>query len=239
MIRTIVIDDEKLICEGICKIIRENVPDMQIIASLQNGEECLTYLETNKADLIICDIRMPRVDGLTLIQILHSRYGNNLDFVIVSGYDDFNYCRTALRYNVYDYVLKPLDKAEFINMLKRYCIEHNADDSTQEVRSERADVHKIKAYLRTHYREKPSLEELSEVFYLSPNYISQLFRHHVGMTITDYIVRIRMEMARAYLRDPSRSISEISMLVGYSDPRQFSMAFHKVEGLTPSEYRLK
>ena len=73
MIRTIILDDEKIIRKGIQKIIRENLPELEVTASLQNGRECLEYLEISGADLIISDIRMPYVDGLELLKTLRNR----------------------------------------------------------------------------------------------------------------------------------------------------------------------
>ncbi|MBU9728629.1 response regulator transcription factor [Diplocloster modestus] len=241
MIRTIILDDEKIIRKGIQKIIRENLPELEVTASLQNGRECLEYLEISGADLIISDIRMPYVDGLELLKTLRNR-GQQTDVFLISGFDDFDYCRTALKYGAQDYLLKPIDKNDFIRSLRAYidrCDENRAGNRVDVKLNEddRRTIREIKKYLRNHFSQDITLKELSDKFYMNPSYISQLFKKETGVTITEYLIRIKMEMAGIMLKDPAVRISDVSAQVGYKNPKQFASMFKKVMGLTPSQYR--
>lgn len=247
MIRTIILDDERIIRNGITKIIQENVPEFQVIATFGNGRDCLEYLERETADLIISDVRMPYIDGLEMIRNLCER-GVTVDFILISGYDDFEYCRTAIQYGVFDYMLKPIDKGDFIRTLRKLAIKRQEEsvcqapeepnhEMIQASGGDRKVIRQIKDYLSAHYNEPVSLEALSARFYMNPNYISQLFKQETGKTLTNYLSQIRMDRAKQYLQDPSKRINEIAALVGYQSPQTFAAVFKRYCGVTPREYR--
>lgn len=242
MIKTIILDDEMIIRMGLEKIIRENVEEIEVVALAGNGKECIEILNEQKVELIITDIRMPHMDGLELIRALDEQK-KAIDFIVISGYDDFNYCKTALQYRVWDYVLKPIDKNEFISTLKRF-IDNKKRKNFQKNVSENIIIYddkkiiiEIKRYLRSHYNQDVSLREMSEKFYLSTGYISQLFRKETDLTITGYLLKIKMEMACIALKDGTKRINEIAENVGYKNPRQFATMFKRYYGITPSQYR--
>ena len=92
-------------------------------------------------------------------------------------------------------------------------------------------------YIERNYPEKLSLKDAASALYISPNYLSELFKKTTGQNFSDYLNDVRMERSRAYLADVSRKIGDISELVGFSDARYFSSAFRKKYGITPLEYR--
>ena len=75
--------------------------------------------------------------------------------------------------------------------------------------------------------------------YISPNYLSELFKKTTGSNFTDYLLDLRMERSRIYLADVAYKIKDISALVGFSDARYFSNTFRKKFSMTPLEYRNK
>jgi len=236
MIRTVILDDEHIIRMGIAKIIRENLPEYEIVAYFSDGKECLSFLEQDQVDLVISDIRMPFLDGLELLHLARER-GWETEFLLISGYDDFEYCKAALRGRAVDYLLKPIDKNEFIQTLTTFAEQHMGQQPLESGPEDKKVIREIKQYLKQHYNERISLDSLAEQFYLSPNYICQLFKVETGSTLTNYINQIRMKKACQYLREPSRRINEIAELLGYRSSQQFSVAFKKVMGKTPREYR--
>lgn len=98
-------------------------------------------------------------------------------------------------------------------------------------------VDKIIAYLNENYDKPLSLKKIAAEVYLTPNYICNLFRKHVGKNIGDYLNEIRIEKAKELLRDPRYKIYEISNMVGYTDSRYFGTLFKKHTGIVLSEYR--
>ena len=99
-------------------------------------------------------------------------------------------------------------------------------------------VEQILNYVEEHYSEKISLDQIAENMYLSPFYISKIFKAETGETPIHSLIEIRMEKARELLlEEPSLSIQEVSARVGYEDAYHFSKLFKKKFGVAPSGMR--
>lgn len=99
-------------------------------------------------------------------------------------------------------------------------------------------VRKIKKYLDEHYQEKVSLDQIAANMYLSPVYISKLFKNETGDTPINYLIDLRMEKARVIMeQDPSSSIQAVALAVGYEDAFHFSKLFKKHYGMSPLHYK--
>lgn len=92
-------------------------------------------------------------------------------------------------------------------------------------------------YIREHAAEPLTVQTIAEHVYVSPEWLSTLFRKHYDMTVLDYLTRLRMEKAKALLQDVGLKIYQISGMTGYKDTVYFSRLFRKHTGLTPAEYR--
>jgi len=92
-------------------------------------------------------------------------------------------------------------------------------------------------YLREHYNEPLSLRKLSELVYLSPNYICSLFKEHTGRNISDYLTELRIEKAKELLGEQGIKVYEVAHRVGYADSRYFNKLFKKHTGMNLSDYR--
>lgn len=92
-------------------------------------------------------------------------------------------------------------------------------------------------YIREHVAEPLTVQTIAEQVYVSPEWLSTLFRKHYDMTVLDYITRLRMEKAKTLLQDVGLKIYQISGMTGYKDTVYFSRLFRKHTGLTPAEYR--
>ena len=102
-------------------------------------------------------------------------------FVIVSGYDDFSYCREALRLQITDYILKPVNYEEFGSCIDRLKISlYNNEVKEKPVVKKERVITGITKYMQEHLSEDVSLHILSEEFHLNSQYISQLFKNEIG-----------------------------------------------------------
>lgn len=110
MLKILVVDDEPKVRRGVSRLIQMYPEKYELMGSCQSADAVIDMLGKRVPDVIVTDIRMPKRDGLELISHLKHRY-HNLDFIILSGYGDFEYAKKALQYQVYDFLLKPL-KAE-------------------------------------------------------------------------------------------------------------------------------
>lgn len=123
MIKVLIADDEKNICLMIQKMIHWEDYGMEVIGIVLNGIEAMQMIETQRPQLVISDIRMPGYDGLALVK--RTRELNlETDFIIISGYKQFEYAHTAINLGVENYLLKPIDQGELQKVLKKIAGKH-------------------------------------------------------------------------------------------------------------------
>ena len=241
-----IVDDEELIRLGIAKILGKSEISVQIAGLYANGLEAsaaMSKLQPGELHVLITDIKMPVMDGLRLIEKAKERFPA-LHVIVISGFNEFEYARQALRFGVFDYLLKPLDKYDLFQSLTKIsrsldetepdCRERDAGEQEQRV------AERIKQILDKEFDKTFNLEQLAERVELSPSYVSKLFRQQTGLTMTDYLITVRMEKAKQFLTDyPQLKNYEVSSMLGYSDPVYFNKLFKKTVGLTPKEYKEK
>ena len=99
------------------------------------------------------------------------------------------------------------------------------------------DLQDVKKYIDLHFSEKIMLDELAEKFYINKFYLTRIFKEQFDMSISRYIMLQRITHAKKQLRFTDRSIEEIATECGLNDANYFSRVFHKIEGISPGEYR--
>ena len=236
-LRVLLVDDEIMIREGFKRPFDWEAHDCQVVGEAADGMEALAQIDSLCPDIAIMDINIPIMNGLKVIQLSRIKHPE-IAFVIVSGYDDFSYCREALRLQITDYILKPVNYEEFgtcIDNLKISLFEQRVA-AAEEPEQERT-ITGITRYLQEHLVEEISLTVLAEQFHLNPQYISQLCKSEIGVGFLTYLTNIRMEKAKKLLLSTSLSIAEVAEQSGYGDYRVFTKVFKKTEGSTPSQYR--
>lgn len=116
MLKVLVVDDEPKVRRGVSRLIEMHPEKYELMGSCAGAADVVELLGQRVPDVIVTDIRMPKQDGLELINHLKHRY-HNLDFIILSGYGDFEYAKRALQYQVFDFLLKPLKAEELYGAL--------------------------------------------------------------------------------------------------------------------------
>lgn len=119
MKKIILVDDEIFARKGLLGLISWNDYGFEIAGEANDGEEAIQLIEELQPDLVISDIRMPVMDGLSLIGEIRDRGIASPKFVIISGYGDFKYAQQAVRFGVQDFLLKPIDEEELAQTLIR------------------------------------------------------------------------------------------------------------------------
>lgn len=118
MYKLIIIDDEKIIRETIGAQIDWNEMGVELIGLCANGIEGLDMIIDENPDIVMTDIRMPVFSGLELIERIR-QLNKDIEFIILSGYSEFEYARTAMKLNVKHYILKPCSKETIINTVEQ------------------------------------------------------------------------------------------------------------------------
>lgn len=113
----LIVDDEASIRNGLCKAIPWDTLNISVLSTASDGIEALEFIKKHRPNIVLTDIKMPKCDGLQLISKV-TELKIDTKFIIISGYDDFKYAQTAIRYGVKSYLLKPIKKAELIEEVK-------------------------------------------------------------------------------------------------------------------------
>ena len=150
MYRLMLVDDEPEIRDGLLEIINWEQEGFEVVGTAENGLEALQVAESVTPDLVVTDIRMPFLDGLEMARRMRQSLPT-VQFVVLSGYDDFDYARQAIQIQIKDYVLKPISSGEFTEVLRRVK-KHMDEDFAQ-----RSDVRSLRAHFR---QSLPILREL-------------------------------------------------------------------------------
>lgn len=250
--KILIAEDEKNIADGIGAILQSNKEYKCIIKYAENGQEALKIAEQFRPDLLITDIRMYKRNGLELIEELKNReIGSKV--IIISGYSNFEYAQKALRMNVLDYLLKPIDKQQLMNRVdqvykelpesymkkgKKVCAQFDFFKMDLDKEDFPSSLKKAIAYMRYNYMKELSLQMISDELMLHPNYLSALINRYIGVNLSCILDFIRLEKACELLADSEdMTIAEISYLVGYNNERRLYHAFQKRLNCTPGDFR--
>lgn len=116
--QVLLVDDEPLALEGVKTGVEWGDLGFRIAGECSDGEEAFSFIKKYTPDLVITDVRMPSLDGLSLIEQVIKYVNPKTKFIVISGYDDFNYAQRALKYQVNHYLLKPVFPEEMIPALQ-------------------------------------------------------------------------------------------------------------------------
>lgn len=131
MLKLLIADDERIIRETISTIINWKAYDIELVHVCKNGLEAYHTILDESPDIVLTDIKMPRMDGLQLIKNV-SEMNLNIEFIILSGYGEFEYAKTAMQYGVKYYLLKPCNENQILS-----CVQKAAHDCYQKKLSEK------------------------------------------------------------------------------------------------------
>ncbi len=241
MLQVLLVDDEPSVRSGMKKLIDWEKYGFVLEDTARSGAEGRALQKAKGYDLIITDLRMPGMDGLTLIRTLLED-GYRGQFMILTAYGEFEYARQAMEYGVRCYLLKPIDERILIQYLAdiRGRLENErASQGIPETEDTADAVMKVRQYAGAHYRENLSLHDVAEKLSFNPAYLGRVFKRSEGITFSEYLNRIRVEKAKLLLESGRDRVFEIATAVGYQDESYFNRVFKRIEGITPSEFREK
>ena len=246
MLKLLLADDERKIREGIKQIIDWESLGIKLLDLAPNGIAAYNLIASQKPDIVITDLLMPGMTGLELIEkTLSDENIKNPVFIILSGYSDFEFAQTAMKYGVRYYLLKPTSEEEIIKVLKDviWLIRHdNNPVRIPENKSEYGkNIVKLINYIDDNL-ENPNLSLkliAQNIIFMNEEYLGKLFYKEVGVKFSQYLQQRRISKAKSILKsDPEISVGEVAKKVGYIDnPQYFNTVFKKHVGTTPKKYQ--
>lgn len=355
-LRILIVEDEPIVAAGLCAVISAHDSGWKVVGTADNGRRGLALATELKPDIVLTDIRMPYIDGLKLSERIRQQ-DKDVIIIILTAHADFNYAQHAIKFSVFDYILKPSSPREILGIIKKAeasleenvkalkgkfygsgaetsghginnelichpgfmeCIKAKDTEklqdlffglteaeglwgmnavkavkavevllqalngrlreesmlaldrylslraglmkiyeikSIEELKNYSADfleqavlsakpgcgcnltVKKALEYVDESLSADISLKAAAEKMYLNYFYFSQLFKKETGMTFSDYLLLVRMERAKEFLKDLKFKTYEVACKVGYVNTKHFSKSFRRAYGLYPSEYR--
>lgn len=116
MYKVLLVDDEFLIVDGIASVMNWKQLGTELVGTAQDGLEALAFIERERPDIIISDIRMPGMDGLQLVEKVASKY-RDISFIMLTGFTEFEYAKKAMQYGVKHYLLKPCSEESLVEAI--------------------------------------------------------------------------------------------------------------------------
>ena len=234
------VDDERLMIDSIISAISWPENGFEVIGTNTDPILAAAEIISLKPDLVICDLKMPRLDGIGLIKTLKEA-AMDCEFIMLSAFGEFEASRNFFLLGGIDYLLKPLDPQEatiiFERLSRKLAEKNNLYPSTTPVKTQTQAFNELVAYLTENYEKKHTLDSLSKRFNISPNYICNLFSKHYDSTLTMFLTTIRMGEAARRLKETDEPLKSIAASCGYQDYFYFSRIFKMYFGIPPTEYR--
>jgi two-component system, response regulator YesN len=251
MYKLLLVDDNEIVLEGFREKINLAGLGIELAGIATNGADALDLVAKISPDILVTDIKMPKMTGMELIEAIRES-NKKIKVVILSGYTDFEYARKAISYNAVEYLLKPILKSDIEGVLGRI---------VESLKSEEADmlrrmygpfsetlmsrdktgysqiVNRVVEFIERDYAKELLLKDMAKELYISENYLTTLFKKDTGVSFKKYMTGVRMRKAAELLRQPKYKVYEIAALVGYDSEEHFCRVFKETMGVTSKEYR--
>ena len=248
MYRVVLVDDERIILDGLSRAVPWADMGCAVADTAGNGEEGLRLIRELKPDMLMTDIRMPNMDGLSMIAALRSEFPR-LQITVLTAFRDFEYAQTALNLGVCRYLLKPSKLDEVYEAIRTMAQRldalppapvgeaDEADEDAADAGAGNFVVRRALDYMEAHCAEHLSLADVAAQVYVSQWHLSKLINRHANQSFFDLLGRMRTERAKALLADSRLRIHAVAEQVGYVDVGHFTKSFKRFAGMTPGEYR--
>ncbi|GHV19568.1 putative response regulatory protein [Clostridia bacterium] len=242
MYKVVLVDDEETILNGLKTVVEWAKYGCEVVACEISGQAGIDAVRAHSADLLFTDIRMPHMDGLEMVTTLRTEFPK-LQIAVLTAFADFDYAQLAIKAGVSRYLLKPSKMDELYEAIT--AMVGNLDSGEEPDKD--AEINRVDsfvarnalAYIRDHYTERVTLQDVADNTYVSQWHLSKLLKKHAGENFVDILHNTRIAAAKKLLEDPSLRVHEVAERVGYTDVAHFSKVFKRVVGVSAGEYRNK
>jgi len=256
MYKVLIIEDEDMIRKGLRYTFDWLKRDCVVIGEAADGKEGLKKIESLNPDIVLLDVVMPVMDGITMLEDSKSKY--SFSTIIISGYDEFEYAKKAIKLEVSEYLLKPVDHEELSLALEKVKEQARVREQFHEIRTNSSKIEDIKVldvdfyenefrtskivlgmldYIRDNYSKRISIQDLVEVLDRSTTYLNQKFKDEIGYTFNVFLNRYRIQKSIEMIKSGEVKIYNIATTVGFCDYRYYSSVFKKYTGCLPSDFQ--
>lgn len=221
-----------------------------IAAKANHGAEALRVLEKDSFDLIFTDIDMPIMDGAELLKSIREK-GLITPVIFSSSFTDFEYAQKGIIYDLFDYIVKPIDDKKLSKTLGRLrdFLDKQNDakiDATMTallnemgLSEEDNFVYQIAAYCSEHYKDALSGDDFADIHGFRKDYFGKIFKQHFGITFSKFRTKVKIAYAIELIKSGAYRVNEVSDILGFSSYQYFVEKFKEVTGELPSNMKFK
>lgn len=235
MYKLLIIEDEKLLREGLIQMIDFNRFQCELCGEAYNGAEGIKLIQSLQPDIVLLDLYMPLVSGLEVLKATKKEF--NYQAIIITGHAEFEHAQKAISLGVSDYLLKPIDIQQLNHALTK--VVQNLKPLENKYHQEMYSNYTNQAfeYIEEHIAGNLSLTEISQYLQISPDYLNRLFKQDTGITIHRAVSNRRIEKACLLLQDENSRVYEVAHQVGYKEYKYFHQVFKQKMKVSPKEYQ--
>ncbi|MDY3011141.1 MAG: AraC family transcriptional regulator [Clostridiales Family XIII bacterium] len=237
----LIVEDEPIEQEFIKTIISQNLcgGGGDILTS-RDGYEAVALAKEHRPDLVLMDLWIAGLDGISAIGRIREILPNSC-ISILTGHMDFTCAQKAIRFNVFEYLVKPVrpsDLTQLVLRMKDAVKARGTAEGYERMEDARSPmIADAVLYIQDHYCEKLTLEEVAAKEFMSPAYFSRVFRKEMGVTFSRYVVDLKIRYACRLLKETRYPAYRIAAECGFSDPSYFNRVFAERMNMTPQGYR--
>ena len=229
----LVVDDEPNTLDLHTRIVQSHSPSNRVIKA-RSGGEALEVMASETIDLVLLDLQMPEMDGFAVIEKMRTNERlQKIPVIVVTGQALTEAEMTRLNRGVASILEKGLFSLDETVAHIRAALEgkHRLSGEAQRL------VRKAMAFIHENFANQISRRDIAQHVSIAEDYLTFCFRQELGTTPIKYLQRYRVNQARRLLLDREKSITEIALMVGFSDSGYFSRVFHRETGMSPEAFR--
>ena len=242
----LIVEDEMLEQDFLKTVVLEELLPEDKLLTCESGVEAVRLAKQYRPDIIIMDVMIPEMDGLSAIEEIR-KFLPNACITILSAYSDFPYAQKAIKLRVFEYQLKPIKPTIFKEIFRKMLDSAGEchvllDEIPEEKITERKEylhsfIEEAVKYIKEHFRERLTLEMLASKAFMNPKYFSHVFKKDTDIAFTDYVNNLKIQYACRLLETTNYPAYRISIECGFSDPSYFNRVFCAKMKMTPNTYR--
>ncbi|MEG0329416.1 MAG: response regulator [Longicatena sp.] len=252
MYKVLVVEDEEIIRKGLIFSTNFEKLDCLVVGEAENGQEGIAKIKELKPDIVITDINMPIVNGIEMIE---STLDCGISVIIISGFNEFEYAKKAMKYGVSEYLLKPIDMDEMEEAIQHAIEQHNMKVQYENAKENKQHVKNIKvieitkseiekdivvgkmiSYIKDNFAKKIVMQDLCKELNYSEALLNRKFKEYTTYTFNDYLNRYRIQQSVELIKEGKQYLYDVATLCGFTEYKYFSIVFKKYIGCSPNEF---
>ncbi|TDT68010.1 AraC family two component transcriptional regulator [Hypnocyclicus thermotrophus] len=257
MIKILIVEDESIIRKGLIYTINWLEMGCIVIGDAENGEKGLEKINKLLPDVVITDIKMPRINGLEMIEKAKKKF--DFETIIISSYSEFEYAKQAIHLEVFDYLLKPIDEEKLKKIIEKVKIKikdkkiYNEIKEKIENKKENLEIININyymysneqiskrilkmiEYIKENYNKKISIEDIADKLDCSSGYLSRKFREETGITFNNFVNKYKIQKSIELLNSGKYKVYEIADMLGFNNYKYFAQVFKNYMNCSPLKF---